>query len=59
MPAFSANSGARSGSTAGAVPLDAGGLQKAWAEDMVGGSEQSVARRVGWGELEAARVSEP
>jgi hypothetical protein len=48
MPAFPAHDSARSGSTAGAV-LDAGGLQKAWAAHMVGGSEQGVARRVRWG----------
>ena len=58
MPAFSAHSGARSGSTAGAV-LDVGGLQKALATDMVSGSEQGVARRVRWGELGACMVSEP
>ena len=39
--------------------LDAGGLQKAWAADMVGGSEQGVAERARWGELGAAKVFEP
>ena len=58
MPAFSAHSGARSGSTAGAV-LDVGGLQKAWATDMVGGSELGVARRARWNELGAGMVSKP
>jgi hypothetical protein len=30
-----------------------------FAEGMVGGSEEGVARRVRWGELGAAMVSEP